>query len=367
MNKNKLRLLFALQENPVAPAAALAKQIGVTPPTARAWLDDLKQEHVYGGVHANLRSRRIGLELDDFVLRVDSFQSLERIERFCDLHPYTSYRARVFGGEKQGIMLQFRQPDEARTHLLQAFDAMKKEGLVKEIREIPTLSVQYGSMNTRPKFSAWDHEKMSWSFDWNKWWSKEPRRAGPVEPEMENVSLFKLDKLDVELLQEVTMNARRKNTEIIEAMKYSKNEPGIQQKVSTRLKTLEAELIEDYRVFIYWTHFDVYNTPFIIAKAEEDITKRLMTKLGEGEFPFASNIRRTRNGFVWSARLPSNHVSELMALVWSITESYEILMIDYKHSQIYGLWAEVFDENAMNWRTSKTFCHDEPLKGIDLL
>jgi DNA-binding Lrp family transcriptional regulator len=364
---DKLRLLFALQENPVAPAAALAKQIGVTSPTARAWLKDLRKNQVYGGVHANLRSRRIGLELDDFILKVDSFKSLEKIEEFCNLHPYTSYRARIFGGNEQGIMLQFRQPDEARQHLLDALDVMKTEGLVRDIREIPTLSTQYGSRYTRPKFDAWDDEKMSWSFDWNRWWDKKPKKTQKDQNSTIDNQPLILDKLDVQLLQEVTMNARRKNTEIIEAMGYAKNEPGIQQKVSTKLKMLEMEVIEEYRVFINWTHFDVYNTPFIIAQADDSVTNQLVSRLSEGDFPFGSNIRKTRNGFVWSARLPSNHVSELMALVWKVSERFEVLMLDYKHSQIYGLWADVFDSASAKWKTSRAFCFTDPLKGIGLL
>ena len=64
MNTEKLKLLLALQEDPVAPAAELAKQVGVTPPTARAWLDSLRDEKVYVSVQANILSRRLGLEMD---------------------------------------------------------------------------------------------------------------------------------------------------------------------------------------------------------------------------------------------------------------------------------------------------------------
>ena len=107
MNTDKLKLLLALQEDPVAPAAELAKQVGVTPPTARAWLDSLRDDKVYVSVQANILGRRLGLETDDFLLKVDSYDSLEKIEQFCEAHPYTSYRARVFGGDDHGIMVQF--------------------------------------------------------------------------------------------------------------------------------------------------------------------------------------------------------------------------------------------------------------------
>lgn len=367
MNSERLKLLFALQEQPVAPASVLAKQVGVSAPTARAWLEAMQEERVFVGVHTNLWSRRIGLELDDFVLQVTSHEALKKIEQFCEVHPYTSFRARVFGGNVQGIMLQFRQPDAARTHLLKAFDVMMKEGLINEIRELPTLNKEYGSSFTRPRIDAWNPDMMGWIFDWDKWWSACPDKVlsdPKVAPKIEEV--VQLDALDVKILQEIGTNARRKNIEVIEALGLDKNESGIQQKISSRLKRLGEEVVESYRVFINWTHFDVYNTPIIIAEADEDVTDRLISYLSVSKFPFGSSIRKIKTGFVWSARLPSAHLSELVSLIWKLTKRYEILIMDYKHSQVYGLWAETFDEKTNSWRIDKEFCLDMPLKSIGL-
>lgn len=367
MNTEKLKLLFALQEQPVAPASALAKQVGVSAPTARAWLDTLEKEQVFVGVHTNLRSRQIGLELDDFVLQVNSHEALLKIEQFCESHPYTSYRARVFGGNIQGIMLQFRQPDAARPHLLKAFEVMKKNGLVSKIRELPTLNEEYGSSFTRPRIDAWNPEMMGWVFDWDKWWAACPDKiqSKPKIPSKID-ELIQLDDLDVRILQEIGTHARRKNIEIIEALGMDKNEPGIQQKISAKLKHLDEEVIESYRVYINWTHFDVYNTPIIIAEADDEVTNRLISYLSNSKFPFGSSIRKIEAGFIWSARLPSAHLSELISFVWKLAKSYEILIIDYKHSQVYGLWAETFDSKCKAWRTDREFCLDTPLKAIGL-
>jgi len=367
VNTEKLKLLFALQEQPVAPASVLAKQVGVSAPTARTWLDSLKKEQVFVSVHANLRSRRIGLELDDFVLQVNSYDALKKIETFCESHPYTSYRARVFGGDIQGIILQFRQPDAARPHLLEAFDIMKKEGLISRIQELPTLNEEYGSSFTRPRLDAWNPDIMAWIFDWDKWWSAAPKKIQP-RPKIHSKmnELIPLDELDVRIIQEISMDARRKNIEIIESLGLDKNEPGVQQKISSKLKRLSEDVVESYRVFINWTHFDVYNMPIIIAEAEEDVTDRLITHLSTSKFPFASSIRKIESGFIWSARLPSAHQSELLSLVWRIAKRHEILISDYKQSQVYGLWAEAFDPETKSWRDDREFCLVAPLKSIGL-
>lgn len=367
MDKDKLMLLFRLQEQPVAPAAVLAEQVGISPPTARAWLNTLKRDKVYIGVQAILRVRRLGLEMDDFLVTTDSFKGLTKIEKFCDEHPYTSYRARVFGGRSHGMLLQFRQPDAARAHLEKAFDLMLEEGLLSDVRELPTLTVEYGSAYTHPSLSAWDPERMVWNFDWSGWWMQSPKKAdlkGPLKESAEEKLV--LDRLDAQLLEEITKNARRKNTEILEAIGLDKMQMGVQQKVSSKLKRLETEAVQDYRLFINWTHFDVYNTPFIIAKADRSVTARLIEHLKTSKFPFGSSIRPTPDGFVWAARLPSGHLPELVSLVWQVSESYELLLIDYRNSQRYGLWAETFDETEKTWRTGQEFCLDKPMKSIGL-
>ncbi len=367
MNKQKLSLLFALQQEPTASAVALAKKVvpEITPPTARAWLESLRKEQVYMGIRASLIVRKLGLEMDDFLVRVDSYDSVKQIEKFCDAHPYTSYRARVYGGEIQGLLLQFRQPDAAREYLLDALNIMKEKDVIKDIREIPTLSAEYGSTYTRPRLEAWDPENLVWRFDWDKWWGAAPKGSTlPKSSRIQDNERVELDELDATLLEQLTKNARRKNTEIIDSIGLDKDKMGVQQKVSQKIKRLDSDVIGSYRVFINWTHFDVYNTPLIIAKSEEGVTDRLISHLESSDFPFGSTIRKTSDGYIWSARLPSAHLSELIALVWKISQSYELLIIDYKHSELYGLWAETFDKVLSDWKTDREFCLEQPLRKI---
>ncbi len=369
MNQGMLELLFKLQEMPMAPAKRLAQEIGRSTPTVISWLEKLAAEKVFLGVKPYLRVRRLGLEIYDYLLETTSYDAVVKIEGFCERHPYTLYRARVFGGPLRGMLVQFRQPPAALPHLEEAFRVMTDAGVIKSIRELPTLQEIYGSIHTRPRLDAWDSDRMTWVFDWDSWWASEPatdtqdvKRAETGPPEQERLVI---DKLDARLLQELTANARQKNIDIIRRLGMNPREGSIQQKVSKRIQRLRG-VIDSYRVFINWTHFDVYNTPMLIVQADPSMTERLIAKLREGTFPFSSSIRRIPGGFVWYSRLPSAHLSELVSLIWRISQSYEIFMIDYKCSQTYGLWAETFDEEIGDWRTDRDFCLDEPLRSIGL-
>ncbi len=368
MNRQKLALLFKLQEMPMAPDVKLAEAVGVSPPTAKVWLEGLKSEQVYVGVQANLNARKLGLQVYDYLVETSSHDSLLAIERFCDLHPYTIYRARVYGGGTHGILVQFRQPPESHRFLQRAFGVFQDKNLIKSVRELPTLLPDYCSIYTRPRLEAWEPETLTWKFDWEQWWKDnssttqshvEVKRTEPVET-------FQLDALDAKILEIITRDARQKNIQIIEKLGLDKNAVGVQQMVSKRLKRLQ-EVVDSYSVFVNWTHFDVYNTSMVVAHASPDVTEHLHAKLSNGQFPFGSSMRKTPNGFVWSTRLPSAHLSELITLVWKISSDFEMLTIDYKHSQRYGLWAETFNEKTGSWKSDEEFILTNPLKKLKLL
>ncbi|MBD3157210.1 MAG: hypothetical protein GF309_00350 [Candidatus Lokiarchaeota archaeon] len=364
MNRNQLKLLFKLQESPVAPVAQLAREIGVSAPTVRSWLDELRENQVFVSVPADLHEEKIGLEIHSFLVSVRSYDAVTKLEAFCDAHPYTSYRGRIFGGRHQGLFLQFREPSDAKEYVLDALLTMKEKGIVSKIREFPNLS-SWKSINTRPKLHAWNPSQMVWEFDWEQWWNN--IRKEPDHHDYESrgaVQAIPIDGFDVQLLQEITKDARRKNTDIIRALGRDPYEKGLQQDVSRRIRRLEKEVVKSYRLFINWTYFDVYNTPMVIAKADKDQVEILMYHLENSVFPFGSNIRRIEGGFIWSARLPSAHLSEMVKLVWEIADSFELLMIDYKQSQMYALWAEAWNETSQSWRIGKDFCLNSPLESV---
>lgn len=352
----------------MAPVVKLAEEVGVSPPTAKAWLDRLRAEQVYVGVQANLDARKLGLEVYDFLVETSSYDALVRIEKFCEEHPYTLYRARAYGGRTQGIFMQFRQPPGARAHLKQALRVMKEQGLAVTVRELPNLHPKPDSTYTRPRLEAWDSERMIWTFDWNAWWKDSPSAAKTRKAKKVVVTdnVMVLDRLDAKILEIITKDAKQKNTEIIERMGLDKRKLGVQQMISKKLKRLK-EVVKSYRVFINWTHFDVYNTPMVIAEASSEVTQKLISNLKDDVFPFGSSIRETPTGFVWYARMPSAHLSELITLVWQIASSFEVLTLDYKHSQRYGLWAETLDEDTKSWRTDEEFCLNAPMRSIGLM
>ncbi len=367
MNPEMLELLFKLQEMPMAPAKRLAEEVGKSTPTVISWLTRLTEKQVFLGVKPYLKVHKIGLEIYDYLLEVPTYEALTKIEQFCEAHPYTLYRARVYGGKHRGLLVQFRQPPETFKYLEEAFKAMSEGGLIQSVRELPTLQEIYGSIHTRPRLDAWEPERMSWRFDWERWWAKEPRikQIATTRDDGSSEERIKIDRLDAMILQELTRNARQKNIDIIKNLGMNPREGSVQQKISKRILRLQ-DVIDSYRVFINWTYFDVYNTPMLIVRATPETTDRLLKKLAEGTFPFSSSFRKVPDGFVWYARLPSAHFSELIALIWRISKDYELLIIDYKHSQTYGLWAETLSEDSGEWITDSVFCLEKPLKSIGL-
>ena len=122
--------------------------------------------------------------------------------------------------------------------------------------------------------------------------------------------------------------------------------------VSRKLKFLDKAVISQYRVFLRWEPFEIYNSFLVICECEDKISFKLQNLLHENPIPFESTYKITENGFLWYLRCPASHFSDISAIIWSISKSVKFYYLDYKKSQYYGLWKGAFDYDNQQWSTS---------------
>jgi DNA-binding Lrp family transcriptional regulator len=349
IEEKDLPLLIALQQHPLAPASKLAEIVGVSTPTIITRLEDLKKDKSYYSVYADLKAEALGLEIVDVILQVRELENISFIEqKICYEHPYTLFRIRCFG-ERNGLFLQFRIPKGSRKNLLKLLDHLKKDNKIHDYF-IPNYLPNTRKIFTNANLANWQPAMMKWSFDWDEWISK-LSTMGSKKLELNNGKSYlkKLDDLDIALLQALTMNARRKNTEIMAALNLDKNTVGLPQKVSRRLQFLREKIVSQFRVFLKWDTFEIYNSFLIVANCPPDKKFQLQNTLYYNPIPFESLYKVTKNGFMWYLRCPSSHFSDVSAFVLSITNQAQFYFLDYKTSEFYGLWKGAFDPKTHSW------------------
>lgn len=350
LERKDLSLLIALQQDPLAPASTLAKTINLSTPTIISKLENLQQEKAYYNVSADLKSEALELELVDVFFEIDELKDVEYFEKsICYNHPYTRFRIRSFGATN-GLFVQFRIPQGTIALLTELFETLQLKNRIQSYF-IPTIINTSKTINTRANLKNWNNDKLNWFFDWNDWLSKlQKQPTKMIDKKPVQSFLSKMDEIDMALLEQITMNARRKNTEIMDALNLDKSETGIPQKISRKLKFINKKIIEQYRVFLRWEAFEIYNSFLVLAECDEPIRNKLQNLLENEPIPFESNYKNTEEGFRWYIRCPASHFSNIAEIIWKLSHKTHFYFLDYKKSMNYGLWKGAFDSLNKQWR-----------------
>ncbi|NHJ85559.1 MAG: winged helix-turn-helix transcriptional regulator [Asgard group archaeon] len=351
IEERDLELLIALQEKPLAPASKLAKAINLSTPTVITRLDLLKNGKSYYNVFAHLLPETLELEIVDVLIEINNIEDVEYFEQHvCYNHPYTLFRIRCFGSFN-GLYVQFRIPKNSQPLLITMLEELKKRKRIQSFL-IPKIIPEAKTIYTKSNLANWEANLMRWNFDWDGWLKKLQKiDSNRIFVEKEESILPKLDELDIALLQEISTSARRKNTEIMDSLQLNKTEVGLQQKISRKLKFLDKEVVSQYRVFLRWETFEIYNSFYVICECEDSTANKLQNLLIKDPIPFESTFKITEKGYIWYIRCPASHFSNIATIIWQSSSKAHFYYLDYKKSEFYGLWKGAFDSTQHNWST----------------
>jgi DNA-binding Lrp family transcriptional regulator len=363
LNPTDLKLLIALQEQPIAPYSSLAQKVGLSPQTISHRFQRLR-ERGHGHVKATLEADALNLEYVNVLLEVNGLDKISTIEKLISEYPYSLYRGRCFGGYN-GVFAQFRIPKGFRDSLSIIFGRLKEEGILRKTYEIPVVG---RTVYTRPQLAFWNPEDYEWEFSWLEWLNEGSAEGNssfgknnPKEEPKKEIILDDLDYVDMHLLFHLTKDARQKQRQITKEVNNATNSQIPPQRISERLRFLMEHAVRDYRVFMKEDVLDIYNEVLFICEAIPSTVDHFKKQLVKNPPPFATAFFKTTDGFMWDVRCPSSQLSTLTEVLTEKTSNFSLNVLDYRHVARYQFWPEVYDPETKNWKTSETFMIDEPL------
>lgn len=359
-----LSLLIALQESPMARIEQLATRVNVSRTTVSRDLKWLSGEHSTSSrrffrVGPELNEMALGLETVDVFLETSRFESLATLEKVCDLHPYTKYRARCFGAHP-GLFVQFRIPIGTS---LQIESLLKKLKAMKHIEKYVVLP----TLGANPIFSVtrlehWNSDSFTWDFDWDKWAKTKGRT--PSRPKSSQRPLTELlESRDISILNQLGHGARRKQKAIIQDLKKE----GVRissQDFSRRLALLNEKFIRGYIVYLDTDAFDLYSNVLLTANCEGEFAEQLEQRMKTIPIPFQSTLKVKGGFLLWFLRLPPSHLSTFLAYLQEQVTDLHLSLVDYLSSQVYGVWSGAFIEEDKKWRTDQKIMINDILDAI---
>ena len=349
IEERDLPLLIALQEDPLATASKLAKAVDLSVPTVITRLDVLKSDNAYYYVSADPNLAALGMEIIDVLLQIDDVENVQYLENsICYNHPFTLFRIRCFGNFN-GLYIQFRIPKGTLNYIEDLLLHLQKKKRIQGYHFLKGSKTALTIFN-KANLSNWEHKLMRWNFNWDNWIKKiDSIESKLITKQQEQPLLTKLDELDIALLQELTKNARRKNTEIMETQKLDKSITGLPQKISRKLKTLDKNFITQYRVFLRWEAFEIFNSFLGVCECDSKTSFKFQNLLLKHPIPFESTFKILENGFLLYIRCPASHFSHIAEILWRLSKKVNFYYLDYKNTFFYVLWKGAFDINKHQW------------------
>lgn len=385
INQKDFDIILALIENPASTDVEITEFLNNLPnkdkqyvnTTVHRRIKKLEDEEIVLGATAELNNHVLGLQQHSFLISFHSENKRKNIEvftQFCNEHPYTSYRNRIYGAWN-GMYVVFTIPDvtEAEHWLIESLNTLKSNSILADFTHFAKLNRINGS---KGNLKDWDAEFNRWKvnfssiFEYLNSSEKDPILKGNTEisKEINNLSMF-----DMILMREFTNDARRSQKEmladILSSNDYSderKEILGTKQSISRRINHLkELNIFESYSLYYSRESFGIFNELlFIGSNAELDIA-RLDRIIENGLLPFECNLYHSKNKFLFWIVIPPVEALELTELFTSHFDNLQVHFLG-RHPARYFFWHRNFDAVSKTWKSSEKWMKTTPIDALGL-
>ena len=343
-----LRILTALGKEPLGTVQDIGQKTGMTSATISIRLKKLRQIGALFSVSAQIAYTAMGLE-PVVAFMETPFRNLARLEVLLDKHPYTRYRVRCVG-YFNGLYGLFAVPVGSTTTLLGFLDELKR-GVVTDYRlETPTSGWAYSELD----YGTYDLEKDIWSFDWSSWEGALDEVPFSDLPKLPPSLLKRLDLKDLRILEQLTIDARRKGKRIAADLGITPYH------FTRRMQFLEDNhVLDSYRVIVDKGVSKLVTMFMFLCHCGEAETRRFHAAFQS--LPFQSTLIPTRNGFFLQASIPPMDMPILGSVLQQRCEKVECLWSDYRSSMRYFFWPGAYRDGR--WDDTHDFMVEKVLGG----
>jgi hypothetical protein len=173
-------------------------------------------------------------------------------------------------------------------------------------------------------------------------------------------SLGWLTREDVHIVSELMRDARRRNTEIMDAL----DKRGVEMTPQTfgrHLQMIRAECISGYRVTFDPALFEALSNILVCGTADATGLRTLAARTRDIPPPFESTQRVLDTNLFWFIRLPQNHISPFLNNLFLAVGDMRVCLLDYTYSRLYYIWPMAYDDARRGWITEPKFMLDDVL------
>ncbi|MHA1227000.1 MAG: winged helix-turn-helix transcriptional regulator [Candidatus Hodarchaeales archaeon] len=355
------KIINILEIDPLMSYSDLAEKLGVSWPTAKNRVQTLKSRGIIRTPVAIYNIEALGLHRITVIWSVENLEKLVKLEKLCDIHPYTHYRSRGYG---QGFFLlaQFDVPEEVVPLMYELNSGLKKLGYCTDSNILESSGLK---IETFSDLEFFDPHSNKWHFDWESW-VKEVNKASTKisrSSKAKEVDLKIFDEMDFNILREITKNPAIKQAELMRKFSLSRTE------THRRYNAVFGKLISCVRLRYDRILFNLVNTKlFWVSQASQEKTYKLYNTFKNIPPPFrlGMDILKEKGFLLWGGGLPTYQEQQLAFALWLLFPKYQVITLDTSiaSTAIYWFYPQNFDFSQYHWKTSREWVIDEPLKEL---
>jgi len=354
------QIVLKLESNPLMSYSDLAKDLGVSWPTAKKRINDLKSRGVIRTPVAIYNFRTLGLQRLAVIWSLKTTDDLLLMEKFCDIHPYTHYRVRGYGN---GYILfaQFDVPQKTIPLMKELVTALEKD----YSNTVILLQSSGYRVESFPNLNYYDITQDIWYFDWTEWldlFNDQPETL-PSQDHYETIDLTEFKPIDFEILREVTKNPGIKQVDLMHQFNLTRTNAHL------KYNSVFKNLISSVRARFDRILFDLVNTRvFWIPNPNEKNTNKLfnLIKHSPPPFRFGLDILQPEGCLFWGGDLPNYHEHQLAFSIWKLFQTFNTYTLDISvnTSMIYWFYPNNFDFGTHYWKTDREYVVEKPLEEL---
>lgn len=358
-------LLMLLQNNPTITYAEIARHFDVSPPTAKKMVEKLRARGLYAGKYAQYNPRALKLERYIVVATVPRVENYAKLEKVMDRHPYTRYRARIYGSQL-GLQATFDFPADNPQYLEELYEELVKQEVIEKFEIYRSTGIgKYLPLDlTRVSIHS-----MNWEYDWKDFMKIDDQLKAQLSYETNhNYVIDKMKELDLKILRLLSYDADISQREM--ARKYNVDPTEIWR----RVHFLEDNVITSYRAKINRTFFNVTSSKLIFMQFEEkEMLNKTFLLLSDEKrrppFRYTLEILEDRNknkNLMIFISLPQHHEAHLCYALYQLGK-IKMYNLDTtgRSSVTYAFYEKNYDFNARTWKASRDYVITEPLQFED--
>jgi len=287
------------------------------------------------------------------MLATVSVANVPKVERACELHPYSRYRVRCLGSTN-GLFMMFAIPQGTEFQLIEFLDKLKQLGLIDSYKILhATAEMTYAT----PDLTLYDIASDTWRVKIKAWVNHLGEGLDELQPFVPSL-LKSLDLNDLKLIRSLTMNARKPQKLVAKELHLPEYD------ISRRLKFIfENHIVSSCEILLGRKLFRIGPLALFHATCNIQTTRTFVT--GIRKLPFQSWLSPTSEGFLLFMGLPTSLFTEVGTAILSRSEKLDITWVDYDTSMRYYFDESPYDEESGNWKTSRDFVIDEPISQLN--